>query len=118
MTSFCVFGVSRQVSKMKAEKKVPTFFTLNDKRVDMTAAEWGVKVREFAQADFETSQKQVKISPVFDAPQFCKDWLRVAPGEVRLTQVMARTQKTDEDGNPIVRKGAPVMTWTPYEAMP
>jgi hypothetical protein len=114
MGAFCVFGVSRQVCRKQAESKVKTI----DKETGhhLSVVEWGDLVRAEGDRMFEVSVKQVRISPEFDAPQFCYDWLAVSPGEVRLTRVMVRGPKTDKNDRPMVRNGAPVMTWLPYEA--
>jgi len=63
---------------------------------------------------FEASDKVVRISPEFDAPQFCHDWMAVSPAEVRLTRVMVRGVKKDDSGKTVMRNGAPVSTWLPY----
>lgn len=114
MTSFCVFGVSKQLCRQKAERKIPTFIMKERKRIDLTPVEWGALVAKAAAELFDTIDKQAKISPAFDAPQFCHDWLRVSPSEVRLTKIMVRKPKLDERGKPIMRKGAPVLSWHEY----
>lgn len=63
---------------------------------------------------FEVSEKVVRISPEFDAPQFCRDWMAVSPAEVRLTSIMVRGVKQGDDGKAMMRNGTPVMTWLPY----
>lgn len=69
-----------------------------------------------AEADrlFEATDKPVRISPEFDAPQFCRDWFAVDPAQVRLACIMVRGPKTGADGKPVMRKGMQVMTWLPY----
>lgn len=114
MGGFCVFGISRALARQRAEKKVPTAIGTGKDRRELTAQEWGGLVRKEADVIFETADRAVKISPEFDAPQFCLDWIAVAPSEVRLTKIMARGPKTDGDGNRILREGRPVMTWIEY----
>jgi len=70
---------------------------------------------EAANKLFEVSEKQVRISPEFDAPQFCRDWIAASPGEVRLTRIMYRGDKVDKHGAVVVRDGVPVLTWLPYD---
>lgn len=41
MGAFCVFGVSRQVCRREAERKVPTIRIENGKRIALSAPEWG-----------------------------------------------------------------------------
>lgn len=113
MGAFCVFGVSRQVCRKQIEGKLSTYCPKLERR--LTAPEWGDRVIVEADRIFEESEKVVRISPEFDAPQFCRDWIAVSPAEVRLTRIMVRGPKIGDDGKPVLRKGAPVMTWLPYE---
>lgn len=113
MGAFCVFGVSRQVCRKRAERKIPTFCPKLER--EMSPAEWGMRVAEEGDRVFAESSKQVRIFPEFDAPQFCRDWIAVSPSEVRLTRLMVRGPKTGGDGKPVVRKGVPVLTWLPYD---
>jgi len=59
-----------------------------------------------------------QVSPAFDAPQFCRDWIELARKTVRATglKVMVRDVKTDSKGNVVTRKKStvPLMTWRPY----
>jgi hypothetical protein len=74
-----------------------------------------MEVKIQAASFFLTEEKLVKVSPEFDAPQFCRDWLATTPGEVRRACIMARGPKMDKQGNPVLKEGAPVLTWLPYE---
>jgi NAD-dependent oxidoreductase involved in siderophore biosynthesis len=69
-----------------------------------------------AEADrlFAASDKAVRISPEFDAPQFCRDWFAVDPTQVKLACIMVRGPKVGDDGKLVLRKGVQVMTWLPY----
>lgn len=107
--------MSKQVARQKAERTVKTFYLEEKKRIDLTPAEWGERVRAEAERLFDEGGRSVKISPAFDAPHFCRDWIAVAPAEVRDTRIMARAPKLDEKEKPIVRKGQTVMTWAPWE---
>lgn len=113
MGAFCVFGMSRQVCRKLAEKSVPTYDSQTKK--SLTAAEWGARVTAEADRLFDESEKQVRISPELDAPQFCRDWIAAAPGEVKLTRIMVRGQKVDKHGAAVVKDGIPVLTWLPYD---
>lgn len=59
------------------------------------------------------------MSPAFDAPQFCRDWIDLAARTTKATrlQVMVRDTKIDKKGNPVLSKRTqmPVMAWRPYE---
>lgn len=113
MGAFCVFGVSRQVCRRQAEKNVATFCPVFKR--ELTAPEWGKRVALEANRLFIESMKQVRISPELDAPQFCRDWIAAAPNDVRLTRIMVRGPKHDKHGTPVIKDGAPVLTWLPYD---
>jgi hypothetical protein len=113
MGAFCVFGVSRQVCRKLAEKSLQTYDSQTKK--SLTAVEWGAHVAAEADRIFDESEKQVRISPELDAPQFCRDWIAAAQGEVKLTRIMVRGQKVDKHGAAVVKDGVPVLTWLPYD---
>jgi hypothetical protein len=115
MGAFCVFGVSRQQCRVKAEKKVPTMVGSGRDRRALPIAEWAQEVKVATDSLFITETRAVKISPEFDAPQFCRDWIAVVPRDVRLTQIMVRGPKVDKHGALVVKDGAPVMTWVPFD---
>lgn len=114
MTSFCVFGISKSVCKQQAEKKTPNVIGSGKNARSVPIAEWAAMRDEMAAKLFETDDKRVKVSPEFDAPQFCKDWLAAGPGEVRQPLIMVRAEKVDKGGERMLRKGQPVMTWVEY----
>jgi hypothetical protein len=115
MGAFCVFGMSRTLARSKAERKVPTMVGDGKERRALPIADWAALVRAKAEEIFDGAEKAERISPEFDAPQFCRDWIAVAPNEVRLTKIMVRGPKVDETGKRVLRNGAPVMTWHEYE---
>lgn len=116
MGAFCVFGVSRQVCRKLAEKSVLTFCVeAGNKKRYFTAPEWGALVQAEADRLFETSVKQVRISPELDAPQFCRDWIAASPVDVKLTRIMYRGEKIDKHGAVVLRDGVPLLTWLPYD---
>ena len=111
MGAFCVFGISKTLCRSKAEKKTPTIVGIGKDARHLSIEEWAEAVKVEAKALFLTEKKAVKISPEFDAPHFCRDWIDVAPSEVR----MARAEKLDKKGKVVTRKGVPVLVWSPYE---
>jgi len=117
MGAFCVFGVSKAVCLARATKKTPIFEPLDEKEKRyFTVTEWGGRRNALAAQLFETTTKLEKISPEFDSPAFCLDWIAVNPSEVRDTKIMARGPKLDAEGSPLLRKGQPVLTWVEYPA--
>jgi len=113
MGAFCVFGVSRSACRKVAEKNVPTWDS--QAKRSLSAPEWGARVAAETERLFEQTEKQVRISPELDAPQFCHDWIASQPGEVKLTRLMYRGPKIDKHGAAVVRDGVPVLTWLPYD---
>lgn len=122
MSAFCVFGISKSICKKAAEKKQETFEYLAGatplhplKRVEYSIQEWAAKRDELALAMFNEQMRRVQISPKFDAPQFCQDWINSAKTEVRDCVIMARGEKVDKHGGPVIKEGQPVMTWVEYD---
>lgn len=111
MGAFCVFGVSKSACKAAADKAVLTIVVRDGETISLTIDEWRVKRDAMAIKLFEDTEKPVRISPEFDAPQFCHDWIAAAPAEIKLAKVMVRGPKFDGGGRPIKRNGVQVMTW-------
>jgi len=114
MGAFCVFGVSRAISLKLAEKKTRTYEIVEEERRELPLSEWTAKRNVLADHLFATTEKPYRISPEFDAPQFCADWMAVAPAEIRLAKVMVHGPKFDKEGNPVLRKGVQVMAWQEF----
>ncbi|MYM25761.1 hypothetical protein GTP46_24335 [Duganella sp. FT135W] len=95
MGAFCVFGISKSACKSAADKAVLTYVVRDGKTISLTVDEWRVKRDAMAAKLFDESEKPVRISPEFDAPQFCEDWMAAAPGEIKLAKVMVRGPKFD-----------------------
>lgn len=113
MPAFCVYGISKSTCRAIAEKKVQT---VGQGGRTLTISEWGGLRDQMAANLFDTLDRRVKVSPEFDAPQFCHDWLAVNPSHVKLPVIMVRGAKTDKNGEPVLRNGVPVMTWLEYES--
>lgn len=117
MGAFCVFGVSRAACKLLAEKKTPTYEGEGKNRRELTMVEWVERRDRLAQQLFEQAEKPQRISPEFDAPQFCVDWINVAPAQVKLAIIMVRGPKVDGGGqtdNPQGRAGHGLDCFHPY----
>lgn len=113
MSAFCVYGMTITHAKKLAEKK------LEREPNTKTQEEWRDKVSAAAETIL-TSHAPVQVSPTFDAPQFCREWIEVAQrtSKIYAPKVMVRQQKIDKHGNPVVSKttGLPTMGWAPYKA--
>ncbi len=120
MSGFCVFGISKSHCKKQANNKQKTFefvaspYSATGRRVEPGIAEWVVRRDELAEKLFAETTRAVQISPKFDAPQFCADWIASAPSEVRNCVIMCRMQKIDKNGKPVLRGGVFLTTWAEY----
>lgn len=94
MGAFVVFGSSRTAAKKKAEREVIYGF---DKKLNrmISLAEWRDRVEARAKEIFGTA-KESPISPEFDAPQFCEDWIRIAKNSIRGECIKKRITEIDE----------------------
>jgi len=92
--AFCVFGVSRAASKQIAEKKTSEY----EGRRALSITEWAARRDALAAELFANCVKPYRISPELDSPEFCQDWMDVAPAEIRLAEIMVRGPKLDGGG--------------------
>lgn len=112
MSGFCVYGMTKTLARKRAEDKTPTF----DKQLkrDLSTEEWTARVEVEAARIFQTA-RAVRISPAFDAPQFCRDWIDVGiqTAQLREPKVMVRGEKLDAKGRPVLNRttGEHVMAW-------
>ena len=115
MSGFCVFGSSLPIARARCEKKVPLLDEATKNL--LTEPEWRSRVEEAALAHFGR-MAPVQISPAFDAPSFCEEWIRLADksGLHSRFVVMCRGKKFDAKGNPKISKssGLPMIGWVPY----
>lgn len=115
MSGFCVYGVTMKDCLEKAAKKTSSY----DKALKrhLTVDEYKTKVDALAKELFAAGKGSKQISPAFDAPQFASDWIQVAKKTIEnhSIRIMARGEKVDDKGGPVLRKGVPVIGWTPYK---
>jgi hypothetical protein len=118
VTAFCVFASSMPVARERAEKKVPLVDKDSKPPRRYTEAEWRALVDERA-SDVFASMSPVQVSPAFDAPQFCEEWISIArtTGEYEGYVIKCRGTSLDAKGNPKISKstGMPIITWVLYE---
>lgn len=116
MSGFCVYGVSMTACIKTARSKVRNY-TIGDfgKKIYMTVEEWDRSVLEKADKLFNSS-KEKQISPAFDSPRFCRDWIEVGVKTKQISRhkIMCKGPKTDDKGAPVIRKGKPVIAWVSF----
>lgn len=109
MSAFCVFGMTESLAKTLAARKAPPKKELEK----MTAEDLRQWYADRAAKIFE-SAKHRQVSPEFDAPQFCHDWIAVARKTVGHDGLAVMVRGPKPDGRPNKRTGKIPMTWLPY----
>lgn len=116
MSAFCVFASSMPVARERAEKRVPTRDPVT--KVLLTEVEYRAAVEEVATEIF-AAMKPVQVSPAFDAPQFCDEWISIArtTGLYEGYVVKCRGVSHDKKGAPKISKtkGTEIITWVAYD---
>lgn len=119
MGAFCVYGMTEQLAKKAAERAWQKY------KESMTA-DVRACLRPSDQADWikvKTEYHLAKGSPVqlsapFDAPQFAREFIKLAAATGRTSRlcIMQRGPKLDKHGAPQISKATkrPMITWVPY----
>lgn len=120
MSTFAVFGMTRDVALAEARKKVSTT-RLDDsgQRLQLTPQEWQQACEE--RADKIMASKRVKqLSPLYDAPQYAEQFIAIARRtlDCRDLQIKAKSVLLDAQGEPLKDKktGAPKVGLQAYQA--
>lgn len=111
MGAFAVFGISRGHIREQVLKRVAP-------GRNITPAQFEKSIDEIVDKKFETKRARIRISPEFDAPQFCVEFMAHAnkADGFRDLAVYARQPKKNKLGEPMKnKKGRPVISWQPYE---
>jgi len=109
MSSFCVFGNKHDDYLKKMEKK-------HIKRPNESISEFYTRISLIAERDW-LLDKPSQRSPIFDAPQFCDDWMRIAStGKVANMVIMNKGPKLDKNGEPRhnAKTGNAMIGWVQY----
>lgn len=116
MGAFCVFASSMPVARDRAEKRVSTRNPIT--KVDLTEAEYRAAVEEIAIGIF-AAMKPVQVSPEFDAPMFCDEWISLVrtAGLYEGFVIKCRGIAHDKNGAPKISKtkGTEIITWVTYD---
>ncbi len=109
MSAFCVFGMTEVVAKQSADKKSPPRGWKGTREA----------FQEECQDRIYRTGAHRQVSPAFDAPQFCREWIGLAQKQMRVRglKIMCRGEKLDKHGAPRINKKTkqPVIGWIPYE---
>lgn len=102
MSTFAVFGMTWSAALDEARKKTSTNKTEGGRLVEMSLSEWTEKVETRAEK-IMTGKRVVRLSPLFDAPQFARQFIELAgKGRCRALEIRARTHLVDAAGRPII----------------
>ena len=109
MSAFCVYGMTDVIAKQSASRKSPP------RDWEGTREEF----REDLQERIYKNGTHRQVSPAYDAPQFCREWMELAKKHMRARglKIMCRGEKLDKHGAPRINKKTkqPVIGWVPYE---
>lgn len=109
MTAFAVYGVLFSECVSAAKKSVPATKKQGNQVIQLTQSEWLDEVNKKAEVAFKRN-KPKKISVLFDAPQFCKEFIQLAEkGRARDLQIKQAIKQE------VTRKGKPAIktSWVP-----
>lgn len=111
MSTYAVLGMTRQYANEWAKDKTPTKVSNRE----LTEAEWLKEVGD-ATTQIMKSKKMAKLSPMFDAPQFAREFILMASkDEHRDLCIKARCPVKNQAGtimrNP--KNGNIKMQWMP-----
>lgn len=91
MTTFAVFGMSENWAREEAKEHTPTFKHENGKRIDLTVSEWEEEV-ESQIKKIMAGKKCVRLSPMFDAPQYAQQFVEMARKSIVCRDLKIRTK--------------------------
>ncbi|MDD2341558.1 MAG: hypothetical protein PHV54_01535 [Tolumonas sp.] len=109
MTAFAVYGVLFSECVSAAKKSTPTTKKQGSETIELTQSEWLDEVAKKAEVAFKRN-KPKKVSILFDAPQFCKQFISLAEkGRARDLHIkMAKQEEIIRNGKPAIKT-----SWVP-----
>ncbi|WP_236189348.1 hypothetical protein [Pseudomonas pharyngis] len=121
MTTFAVFGMSESWAREEAKETTSTHKMDGGKRLERTIAEW----EEAVEAEVErimASKKSVRLSPMFDAPQYAQQFMEMARASLVCRDLKIRTKAVlvDAKNKPIInpKTGAPKVGFADWQPSP
>lgn len=110
MSTFAVFGMTRDVAVAEAKKTVKT--------ARLTMSEWMEAVDRRAE-EIMAGTKTKQLSVPFDAPGFAEDFIMLARRTLKCRDmhIKARVTLTNEKGEPLIDKKtkAPKIGWRKFD---
>lgn len=109
MSTFAVFGMTESHAKQLARRLQPKW--LRKEQRQETEEEFEARVAEAAERPLDSS-RMVQVSPAFDAPQFCDQFMDLARRADRSRSLTIRRRQTlvVKDGKKLSRR----TTWYDY----
>lgn len=105
MSTFAVFGMTRDVALAEAKKKTPTLMAKGGVAVPIPMQEW-LEMVDARATKIMSGTKVVQLSQLLDTPDFCQQFIELARKtlECRDMQIRARVQLWNDDGTPVLTK--------------
>ncbi|NNA56364.1 hypothetical protein [Pseudomonas koreensis] len=121
MTTFAVFGMSESWAREEAKESTSTHKMEDGKRIERTIAEWEEAVAAEV-ARIMASKKSVRLSPMFDAPQYAQQFMDMARSSIVCRDLKIRTKAVlvDAKNKPIInpKTGAPKVGFADWHPSP
>lgn len=119
MSTFAVFGMTRDLALEEARKTVKISKKTPQSEVGIGMSEW-LELCEKRAGEIMEGTKTKQLSPLFDSLQFAEDFIALARRtlECRDMHIKARVTLTNEKGEPLIdaKTKAPKIGWEPYGA--
>ncbi|WP_087500563.1 hypothetical protein [Pseudomonas sp. SID14000] len=118
MSTFAVFGMTRDVALAEAKKRVKTSKPGKPGApLQLTPAQWKEAVAKYADK-LMSGEKVKQLSNLFDAPQYAHQFIELArkQGDCRDLRIRARCALTDAKGNAVInpKTKMPRVGWVDY----
>ncbi|MGF6695175.1 acyl-CoA reductase-like NAD-dependent aldehyde dehydrogenase [Metapseudomonas resinovorans] len=118
MSTFAVFGMTRDQALADARKNVKTTRRTPQGEVAIPLSEW-VQLCEKRADEIMAGTKVKQLGPLFDAPQYAEEFIALARRTLtcRHLHIRCKVVLTDASGKPLTNKkiGAPKIGWRDYE---
>ena len=118
MSTFAVFGMTRDQALSDARKTVKTSRMTPSGEQTIGMADWLAMCEKRAD-EIMAGSKVKQLSPLFDAPQFATQFVEMArrSTQSRSLQIRYRSVAKDATGNIVTNKktGAPKLIWRDYQ---